>query len=129
MYLVHVLHFCSPRENGCDAKTTVIKHKLLFYKENDGTYSCPIDNGADEGALFKPLTQGRWVRVQDKAYPQTDGERDAIVKRAKTFEGKKGYCLIFNNCEHLVTYIMKGKRDGRQVGRWYNRNYGTGYYP
>jgi len=32
-------------------------------------------------------------------------------------EGKKGYNLAFNNCEHFATYCKTGRKDSRQVWR------------
>lgn len=86
----------------------------MCYKKDDGSYSCDADNGADDGNLFKSFMRGWWVWVQDTAYPQTDEERDEVVQRAETYVGKKGYSLIFNKCEHLITRIMTGRPQCKQ---------------
>jgi hypothetical protein len=39
-----------------------------------------------------------------------------IVKRAKSKLGEKGYNLIYNNCEHFVTWSRYGYERSEQVG-------------
>ena len=69
MYLICILHYCSPGGWCQEVKTKVVEHKLVFFKNEDGSFSCDVDKGADDRNLFKSLMEGRWVRVKDTAYP------------------------------------------------------------
>lgn len=42
-------------------------------------------------------------------------EADGIVDRARGQVGRRGYDLIWNNCEHFATWCCVGNRESRQV--------------
>ena len=50
-----------------------------------------------------------WVR-------HTGGfEADGVVERARGQVGRRGYDLVWNNCEHFATWCCVGNRESRQV--------------
>lgn len=40
---------------------------------------------------------------------------DEVVKRAESYLGRRGYNLIFNNCEHFARWCKIGQRSSKQV--------------
>jgi hypothetical protein len=47
----------------------------------------------------------------------TMGERTAILKRAISRLGEKGYNLVFNNCEHFKNWVLHNESKSKQVIR------------
>ena len=109
--MIKVSHYRSPNGLRSELKTTVDDDKLLFHRSDDGCYT--LDEG--EVRLFKQLMKGRWVRVKDPEYPESEYSRDEKAAEADNCKGMKGYSSVFNNCEHYVTWILKGKAESLKV--------------
>ena len=61
----------------------------------------------DTAGYFDELYGGNWHVVIDPDYPETEEERDEAVERAEKRIGEEDYNLISNNCETLVTEVLK----------------------
>lgn len=70
----------------------------------------------DSAELLEELQEGDWYIVKDPEYPHTEEDRDKAVRRAEDRLAEKKYSLLFNNCEHFVTEVLKpGRGESEQV--------------
>jgi len=61
---------------------------------------------------FDTFTEGRAVRVIPYKRPLDPLE---IVARARSKKGQR-YNVLFNNCEHFITWVIEGKGRSGQLG-------------
>lgn len=60
------------------------------------------------------ITAGLWIYTND-AYPQTDEQFVVAYDRFRSRENETKFSLRFNNCEHLVNFILTGNAVSKQV--------------
>ncbi len=71
-------------------------------------------HGVIEVATIETFCQGQPVRVVDR---RPAFSKDAIVQRALSRVGERGYSVLFNNCEHFVNWCRTAWSKSRQVDR------------
>ena len=63
--------------------------------------------------LISPVSSGYTLTIRNIfCRPYSEQE---IVKRAKSKLGEQGYNILFQNCEHFVTWCRYGKESSQQV--------------
>jgi len=63
---------------------------------------------------LKFFAQRKVVEVVD--YPPNECHSpEKVVKLAKERIGEKNYDLLYNNCEHFVSYCLTGKRQSKYM--------------
>lgn len=71
--------------------------------------------------IIKAIENGDLYFIHDSNYPKTDEEMTRAKERCLETLGAQSYGLAYNNCEHLVSYIMTGTSTSRQIkeaGPW-----------
>lgn len=61
---------------------------------------------------FDMFSQGQAVKVIPYTQPMDALE---IVSRARSKKGKR-YNVLFNNCEHFISWVIEGKGRSEQLG-------------
>ena len=71
--------------------------------------------GADDlAALTERFAQGRRIRIRpDRAY----FDPRAVVERARSRLGERGYRILTNNCEHFCMWALCNENHSSQVDR------------
>ncbi|MCE9631808.1 MAG: lecithin retinol acyltransferase family protein [Planctomycetia bacterium] len=59
------------------------------------------------------FSQGATVKVRNE--PPAIYSADEVAERALAHEGREGYDLVVDNCEHFATWCATGRRVSRQV--------------
>ena len=67
--------------------------------------------------LLFPVSSGHTLTIRNIFCRPYSTEE--IVKRAESELGKKGYNILFKNCEHFVTWCRYGKEISQQVERFF----------
>ena len=89
---------------------TGYQHHGLF-TENGQVIHLTSNNLIEEISLEK-FTEGRSYRI--KKYHSQFSRRE-IINRARSRLGSENYSLLFNNCEHFVTWCIYGQAESKQV--------------
>lgn len=74
-----------------------------------------------EETIIKSIENGDLYVIQNSEYPQTDEEMTLAKERFLERLGEQSYGLAYNNCEHLVSYILTGNPESEQIkeaGPW-----------
>lgn len=69
-------------------------------------------NGKVEEIALSKFTHQRGYRIR-KFYSRFNPKQ--IIERAKSRLGKRNYSVLFNNCEHFVTWCIYGEAESKQV--------------
>ena len=67
------------------------------------------------------ISHGNLYVVEAPNYPRTEQEKKEAHSRFWRRCGEKAYALAYNNCEHLVSYILTGSSYSEQIvkaGHW-----------
>ena len=64
--------------------------------------------------ITKDIQNGLYI-IESDAYPQNEEEYDQAYGRFQERENKENYCVMKNNCEHLVNYILTGEHTSDQI--------------
>ena len=59
------------------------------------------------------FSQGAAMKVRNE--PPARYSPDEVAERALSHEGREGYDLVIDNCEHFATWCSTGRRASRQV--------------
>ncbi len=89
---------------------TGYNHHGLF-TENGQVVHLTSDNIIEEIPL-ETFTEGRSYRI--KKYHSQFSRRE-IINRARSRLGRENYSLLWNNCEHFVTWCIYGQAESKQV--------------
>lgn len=89
---------------------TGYQHHGLF-TENGQVIHLTSNNIIEEIPL-ETFTQGRSYRI--KKY-HSQFSRKEIINRARSRLGSENYSLLFNNCEHFVTWCVYDQAESKQV--------------
>ena len=74
-----------------------------------------------EKDVKKDIEEGNLYVIEAPNYPKTDEEKDKAKQRFLERFGENAYALAYNNCEHLVSYILTGVPYSEQIkeaGEW-----------
>lgn len=76
-------------------------------------FSSAFDKGSIEITTLNKFEQGNGSRVKYHVFPLYNA--DKRVERAYSKLGEDSYNLIFNNCEHFVSWCFDGVKNSSQV--------------
>ncbi len=90
---------------------------VVHFTDGDGGVAAPGGSTTDFVVMRTPMSlitrDGRdKIHVVDHADPLS---QDEIVQRALSRVGKRGYHLLFDNCEHFASWCAIGSETSRQV--------------
>lgn len=65
--------------------------------------------------IEETIKKGKLYIIEAPGYPKTEDEMAEVKKRWKERLNEQNYDLGYNNCEHLVSYILTGKAKSEQI--------------
>lgn len=68
-----------------------------------------------EKEIRKAISDGILYFIDNPDYPKTEEQMTKVKCRCKERLGEKAYAVAYNNCEHLVTFIMTGEPLSEQI--------------
>lgn len=101
-------------------------HKLIKAKEKVVEYCVSVSKklfGAgkvvevdfSEKEIRKAISDGKLYFIDNPDYPKTEEQMTEVKCRCKERLGEKAYAVAYNNCEHLVKFIMTGEPLSEQI--------------
>jgi len=103
-------------------KRSYYSHYGVYYKRNkvihfDGT----IQEKQGSSVILSNLydISGEPFIVTDKYYNLEPIQSCDFIERCNDVLGTEDYNILWNNCEHMATYIRYGKKVSRQVKQFY----------
>ena len=64
--------------------------------------------------LEEDIQNGLYI-IENDAYPKNEEQYGQALARFQERENKENYCVMKNNCEHLVNYILTGEHTSDQI--------------
>ena len=92
--------------------------KYLFSQTDSREREDVCEFGKLDETQRKSIDEKNNYLDDDDEYPAGNRTTDKIKERIKEMEGKGkcgNYTYLFNNCEHLATYVRYGRRLSLQV--------------
>lgn len=97
-----------------DKEKKVIEYSSCFLCSVTGVGEV-VERSFHEEEMIRSIKEGNLYVIKGPNYPKTDEEKTNATQRYLERLGEKSYGLAYNNCEHLVSYIMKGIPNSEQI--------------
>jgi len=99
-------------------KRSYYSHYGVYYKRNkvvhfNGTLEEKKGSSVEISNLCE--ISGEPCIVKDRYYNLEPMKSIEVIDRCNTMLGTEGYNVLWNNCEHMATYIRYGKKVSKQV--------------
>lgn len=123
-YAKQISHFAIHRKRG----SLDYYHHLLVMNRNDGKMKCFEyrsttlkelakfeERDLSEDEIKQAIIGENLYFIQAPNYPNTEESVANACKRCYDRLNENEYALAYNNCEHIISYIMTGKSNSEQV--------------
>lgn len=101
-------------KNWKEAKKTIFEYTVAFFSSLFGQGEV-VEEELSEEKLERSILAKTVYIIDAPDYPKTTEEICKALKRVIERIKEKLYALAYNNCEHLVNYVMTGKPMSEQI--------------
>lgn len=120
----HIAHFAIKRPLGYfhhyivigwnDVKNKIIEYYVCFSNMIKGQGEV-VERNISTTEVEEAIRSKCLFVIEAPDYPQSESEKKKALSRFWERFGEKAYSLAYNNCEHLVSYILTGNPFSEQI--------------